>query len=255
VAFVPPGAGEWTAVLRVEAGGASAAVDLAGRAAAPRLEVSPPALEFGPVRLSRTAELSVTLASSTPMSLQLQQLRLTGPAAPDFQVLPGGGCAPGLVVPPGLGCTLRVRFAPTVEGGRLATLVLSHDGAGGPLEMPLSGAGTPAPRPQPRLEPAELAFGEQVVGVRSGILTITLSNRGDERLRLSAPAITGLAAGDFYVVPGSCEGASFLAPAGSCTIGVRFVPTAAGDRAARLVIRHDAGESAVRLLGRGVGAP
>jgi hypothetical protein len=72
---------------------------------------------------------------------------------------------------------------------------------------------------------------------------------------VSEIAVAGPAAADFRIVPGSCAVPGFVAPEGDCTVGVRFLPTAPGDRRAKLVVRHNAGggTAAVDLVGRGVG--
>ena len=86
-----------------------------------------------------------------------------------------------------------------------------------------------------------MSFGARQVGSRSSVRTLTVSNTGDGRLVLQSVSLAGPAAGDFRIVPGTCEGASFIAPRSSCTIGVGFNPTATGSRSATLRIRHNAG--------------
>ena len=57
-----------------------------------------------------------------------------------------------------------------------------------------------------------------------------------------------------YIVPATCEAASYLVPGSDCTLGVRFLPTAGGARRGRLVIRSNSagGNHAVELVGEGL---
>jgi hypothetical protein len=93
----------------------------------------------------------------------------------------------------------------------------------------------------------------QPVGSRSAIATVTVANRGTARLTVGEPRIDGRDAADFQLVPGSCAGAEYLVPGSECTIGLRFTPSAAGNREARLVLPHDAqgGRAGVALAGEG----
>jgi hypothetical protein len=85
---------------------------------------------------------------------------VTGPDREDF-ILADGDCRQGRIQPGG-GCTLRLRFGPTVQGERTAALnLLNADGPYGP-PIALSGAGVAAPAvqgpgggPGPKGDPGE----------------------------------------------------------------------------------------------------
>lgn len=79
------------------------------------------------------------------------------------------------------------------------------------------------------ISPAAIAFGEQSVGTLGAPQTLTFTARQDVSL-LGATA-TGADAGDFLVVGGSCFGAN-LTGGQSCTVTVRFSPSASGSRSA-----------------------
>ena len=155
---------------------------------------------------------------------------------------------------PGEQCELKVRFAPREEGRRSARLLLDHDGLSGAKEVPLGGAGTPPPIPRLEVTPQSLDFGQQPVGQRSSISSISCSNPGTGRVNFRDFKIEGAGAGDFYVVPATCDAVPYLLPGANCSLGIRFVPSAPGVRRAQLVIRHtaDARARRVELVGEGI---
>jgi hypothetical protein len=234
------------------------AVTLHGAGAAPRVAVSPRELSFGRVPATRSDTRALTVTSAGRAPLEVRRIDVVGPDAGDFAVT-GEDCTDALALAPGDTCRVTVRFAPTEEGEPSARLALTHDGAGSPSEIVLTGTALPAPVPRFVVSPQRVAFGTVAVGGRSSIETVTVKNTGSERLVLDDVRVAGSGAGDFHVVPGSCEGAPYVSPGSECTIGVRFTPTSAGPGAAELVIRHNAagGVGRVRLggTGGGPGAP
>jgi HYDIN/CFA65/VesB-like, Ig-like domain len=258
VSFRPARAGDQTATLTFHLGGTPEAprVDLAGRGVQPGLEVAGlagDALDFGAVALGAAADRRLELSNPSTVAVHVRRLTLGGTAGGDFRVA-GDGCSGELAA--GGRCAVSLRFAPAALGARTGELAVESDAPGSPLRVPLAGAGLPAPVPVIRLSTAALRFGEVAVGGRSEIVSLTLSNTGDARLVLSSVTLGGAYGADFRIVPGSCAVPGFLAPGGDCTLGLRFIPTAPGPRAARLLVRHDAagGTASVELSGRG-GAP
>jgi FlaG/FlaF family flagellin (archaellin) len=82
-----------------------------------------------------------------------------------------------------------------------------------------------------KVTPTSLAFAALKVGATSAAKTVTINNVGPDVLSISGITITGPNPGDFSETT-TC-GAT-LGVNGSCTIAVRFVPTAIGSRAATL---------------------
>jgi hypothetical protein len=82
----------------------------------------------------------VSLTNSGQAVLDLQSLRLAGPAAGDF--LLAGSCDARLRLAPGGQCAFDLRFAPTGTGTRVAEVTASFDG--GSLSLALSGTGEAA---------------------------------------------------------------------------------------------------------------
>src|SRR5204863_1138224 len=100
------------------------------------------------------------------------------------------------------------------------------------------------------LSPTSLDFPGQRVGTISPPQTVTLTNTGSAPLNIQGIAISGDNFGDFIETT-TC-GSSVPANS-SCTIDVRFRPTATGLRTASVKVQHDGGGAQpVELRGRGV---
>lgn len=102
----------------------------------------------------------------------------------------------------------------------------------------LAGA-APAPAPNAGLSKTSLAFGTRGVGTTSSVQTLTLKNNGTAPLTVTTATIGGTDPGDFAKASNTCDGAS-LPVGASCSVGVTFKPTAAGDRGATLTIADNA---------------
>lgn len=229
-------------------------VALTGTGVAPRLAVQRDRVDFGRVTVGQSADRTLTIANEGSAALSLDRFAPAGDAARDFRVT-GGNCPTGReVLGPGVSCRLELRFTPRRAGRRTARLPLQHDGGEGPEAVVLAGVALEAAKPELSVAPSSLGFADQTVGERSGIETIKLANTGNARLSLRGISLSGDDARDFQLVAGTCDGLSFLAPGGDCTVGLRFSPSGPGTRRARLIVRHDAagGETAVALTGLGM---
>jgi len=102
---------------------------------------------------SASAPQRVSLTNSGQAVLELQSLRLSGPAADDF--LLAGSCDVRLRLAPGAQCTFEIRFVPTAAGPRIAELAAPFDG--GAISLALSGSGEPAIASPPPTAPPPVA--------------------------------------------------------------------------------------------------
>lgn len=94
------------------------------------------------------------------------------------------------------------------------------------------------------------AFGEVASGAQAE-RDVTVTNTGAARLWVDGVAIGGSGAGDFAIVANGCSSAPVLAGA-SCTVRIRFAPSALGARTATLAFDDNAERSpAVALSGTG----
>jgi hypothetical protein len=98
--------------------------------------------------------------------------------------------------------------------------------------------------------PTQLGFGGVTVGTTSNPLTTTLTNHEKTALNVSAVSIIGANGGDF-AQSNTCLPS--VSAGGTCSITVRFTPSAAGSRAGTLVVTDDASTSpqSVKLTGSG----
>ncbi len=244
VRFRPGRAGPHRAELRVEhnADDRRHVLPLNGIGVAARLSLSRSSLDFGDVRIGTEGRQQLTLANAGRSELKILRLRLTGNQA-SFELAPAG-CASGATLGPNDSCTLTIIFRPTAAGIQRLQLVIDHS-AGPSREVPVNARGAAPPAPEIRIDATVFDFPDRRVGDRGTIKTLTVSNPGTARLALEEWRIVGDHSEDFQLVAGSCT--SFVTPGASCTVGVRFVPTAAGTRRARLLIRHNAAAEAMEL--------
>jgi cytochrome c peroxidase len=131
-------------------------------------------------------------------------------------------------------------------------------GAGGgaplapfPTEHPAAAAPPLDTEPVASPGPASVDFGG--VAVRSTAETqIAIKSVGAKTLRLGGATIGGPHAGDFSAIANTCRGLSLPRDA-TCTITVRFRPSATGPRAAELAIVDNAIDSPLRIPLAGTG--
>jgi len=203
------------------------------------------AIEFGNQVVGTTsAPVAVTLSDPGSAPLALLDNVISGPFTKSDT------CIAPTKLPVGGQCTINVRFAPTAQGSATGSLTLFSILRTSPQIVALSGTGMP-PGPLVLLSPSSLIFSDQVVGQSSEPQTVTLTNNGTATLNISGITIIGPNSGDFGQA-NNC--AATLAASSSCTIDVRFAPTATGSRNATLSITDNAAGSphTVALSGTGV---
>lgn len=191
-------------------------------------------------------ERTVTLFSqgSQPLPFNGSSFTITGPSSSEY-TLAGGGCQALASLPASTGgtapsCDLTIRFNPSDVGRRgPATLNIQIAGANSNSVL-LNGLGIRGPRLTVRRGAASLAsgdvvqFGTQTIGGLYAPIALTLSNGGTlGDLEVQIPAVGSVPGFAFTAGPGC----ALLAPAASCTVDVRFDPTAAQAYASPLAIR------------------
>jgi hypothetical protein len=243
-------------LLRPAAGTSPQRVSLVAQAIAPRLSLDQEMVDFDRVHRSTVRQIELRLSNRGTASLQLESLTIDEDSTGDFRIL-GGSCPTARVLPAGLSCTVEIGYGPTIEGRATARLRIEHDGISGPREVPLAGIGLPPPIPKLIVETSSLEFGPQPIGNRSTIQTVNLRAGGTGNLQLREFTLEGTDAADFQIVPATCHAGPSLQPGTACAVGVRFIPSAAGPRSARLVLRHNAGSGVdrIELRGEGLGGP
>ena len=251
VRYRPREAARHAAVLEIRAPGLRrrAEVALSGAALAPRIAVSETVVDFGQIVQYATNERSVTVSNSGSAPLALDSIEIEGGGGA-FGISERG-CPELLAV--GADCRLGLRFSASRVGAAAGRLSIRHNASAAPTIINLVGTAGSLPQAGVTLSAAEIQFGALAVGERSDFQTIKVRSDGNAKLGLEGYEIVGPNAGDFRIVPASCEGLQTLLPGSDCSIGLGFRPQGAGPRTARLVVRHGAagGSSEVRLSGEG----
>jgi hypothetical protein len=215
---------------------------------APVASITPSAITLASTAIGATsAAQNVNVANTGNAALSISAITLSNPA--DF-VIAGGTCAAGGSVAAGSSCTVSVAFKPAAgaTGTRSGSLSISHNAAGSPGSVALSGNATAAAAPIATLT-ASLAFGSVNVGSTSAAQTATLANSGTAPLSI-ATLVTGST--EFAISGGSCVAGGTVAAGASCSINLSFTPSSAGARSATLTATHNAGSSSTSLSGTGV---
>jgi hypothetical protein len=261
VTFTPSGIGMRSGTLTVtsNAAGSSQALSLTGIGIAPLLNLSPTSLSFAArsVGTTSTAQI-VNVRNVGRVVLSITALAITGADAGDFALT--DNCRSSIA--PQKGCTLNVAFTPRASGARTASVSIADNAGGNPQTVGLLGTGLASPSGTSgtgssptgiSLAPRSVSFGSQPVGITSAAQTITLSNNGSRALSISGLSVGGANSGDFAEIADACG--SSLEASSTCTIGVTFTPSSAGQRTAALSVTDNASGSPQTTSFTGTGTP
>jgi repeat uncharacterized protein DUF346/ASPM-SPD-2-Hydin domain-containing protein/uncharacterized protein DUF1573 len=249
--FLASARGDRSATLSIEdeAADSPQSVALHGVGLAPTANVTSP-VNLGDQVVTTSGSSNLIITNGGNASLQVDT-GLTGvPSGTAFSADPSG-CAAALA--PSGQCSITVTFAPTSTGPDSTTLSVYFNGLNSPTAVTLNATGT---NPVLAVSPSGLNFGTtRLVGTVSATQTITVTNGagGIGNLHVLSVNIPGAHAGDYQLTNQCTEP---VAPSGSCTVGVKFAPTAGGNRAATLSITSDAlvnGSRSVTLSGTAIG--
>lgn len=239
VIFTPAAVGGSSATLTVSSstlGVSAVSVLLNGTAtAASGLSISPLRLTF-PVVSPGQSSAPQTVTIANPSSVTATSLGLT--TTPQFS-LTQNTC--GSTLAAGASCSTGVVFQPTASGAVAGTLTVSSATFAEPVTVALSGAGGIP------VTPTSISFPSTGVGTVSSPTAVTIANPA------SAAALSNLvitASTGFELAANTC-GAT-LDPGASCTVGVEFAPTAAGQQSGSLTVASSNTQSLpVALSGMG----
>lgn len=240
VRFAPATTGTLAGTLSVSDNvvGSPQTVSLAGTGtAAPGVSLSPTSLTFGNQNLDTTSPVqTVTLTNTGSGPLTVTAISTTGNYSQT------NTC--GTSVDAGANCAISVSFTPTVAGTNSGTVIVTDNATNSPQSVTLSGTGTTSPV---LFAPASLNFGNVIVGAKSALKAITLTNNTGATL-----TITNVSASSSYSQTNTC-GAS-VAQGANCTISVTFTPAAAGITPGTLTVTDSATNSpqAVPITGTGI---
>jgi hypothetical protein len=225
-------------------------VSINGIGAAGAATVSPSALNFGDQQVdvqSNPQTLKLTNTSSFPV---LVTTATTSDAA-HFPI--SNNSCDTTVLLQNQWCSADFSFKPSVEGPASANASFASNAAGAPQTAPLLGNGVKAVA---TFQASAVDFGNQVLNTTSATQIITVTNKGPGNMLISSVTLTGANAGDFIIYfNDGCAGQ--LAPNATCSVQVKFKPTALGVRNAFLTFNTNAAGAPnnVSLTGNGTSVP
>jgi hypothetical protein len=206
---------------------------------APVFELSTPSLSFGSVNVGSNAMLPVTVNNTGTAALNITNIVSSNGqftfAPPSPVTIPAGGNQ-----------VFNVTFAPTSAGPKSGTITFTHNAAGSPGVLSVSGTGV-EPGPTFRSVPTSLNFGN--VGLNTPTpLNITVYNDGSTNaLNITLASCTPA---QYTVSPAN----AVVPPLGNQVFVVTFTPTAIGVLPGTLSFTDNAPGSphTVALTGNGV---
>ena len=234
VRFIPASAGYKYATLSITSNDADEnpfQIGLSAKGDAPDIASNPADWDFGSVSIGDHSEKTFAVRNDGDGILLVSSTALTGSSASEFTILGGGG---SYQLDPGTSRDVTVRFTPTGTGGKSASLTFnSNDPDENPFNIGLSGTGVVPGVTAPDIasNPVGWDFGSVNKGSHSE-KTFSVRNDGNADLSVSSTALTGLSASEFSIQSGG--GAFNLAAGASRDVTVRFAPTSAGSKNARL---------------------
>jgi hypothetical protein len=207
-------------------------------------------LNFGPIRVAETSRTeTIRLINVGGGLLTINNIILEGSAPNDF-LIDSGNCLTRSGFPANNGCAINVRFRPTTQGERRASLTFLTNSLDSPSSVFLIGFGLGDPAVN--LNPNTLDWGEQPIGSAGEPQTVHVTNVGQGDLTINGVNLAGTNPDDFTFEAG-CTG-FVMRPGDSCLITVRFTPRSAGPRTAELTLTDNAPDTPQHLPLRGVGA-
>jgi hypothetical protein len=194
------------------------AVEYQTQAAATGVTVTPGSFAFGNVRVGFTAAETFSISNGTAATIARPTVTGTGFART------GGTCGAGGIAANAT-CTYTVTFTPTAATAYSGSLTFGTGvTVNGGTQVTFTGTGVVIitfSGPTPALNTGGTT-------TKNGVVNVTYSGTTGTFTFTAAPTIAkvGGGSGTFSIQPGgTCIMGKVLAPAGTCTIDVRFVPT------------------------------
>jgi sugar lactone lactonase YvrE len=247
LSFSPTSTGEISGSLVISdaSGLVSTLAAASGQGTLPGIATSPSTLSFGSLPVGTISQgQTVTVSNTGTAPLQIGTVSGTG----DFTE--SDTCS-SRTIDPGANCVISVTMTPTTIGTRTGTIQFNNSADGLHL-IALSGMGQQA---GVSLTPTSLAFGSapivssaQASTTTGTSLNITIKNTGSAVLQLGGFSTQG----DFYE---SDNCGATVAAGATCTLTVKFVPTALGHRTGTLTITDNAGGGSQSVSLEGDGSP
>lgn len=256
--FQPTAAGTFAATLSFNdnAPGSPQTLTLTGTGSGgPVASLSPTSLTFASTNVGNTtAAQTITLKNTGTTALTISAISLTGTGAAAYSKTTNCGAT----LAASSSCAISVSFHPAAGGTLTASLTVADNAPGSPQSAALTGAGVPL-TVTASVSASTLSFPVTAVNPSAGYAyspaqAVTLTNTGNGTLTFTSIALAGANPASFTQI-NNCSNS--LAASASCTVLVRFAPTASGSLSAALVFTDNASDAVqtVSLSGNGVSAP
>jgi hypothetical protein len=224
VTFSPtqPGPRFGSIMIEDNAAGSPHFINLVGNGSTAVADLTPSSLTFPSLQINQTSPAqTATLTNNGNATLVISNISTTGDYAQT------NDCPGSLGI--GSSCAFQITFTPTAGGARNGTLSITDNAPGSPHTVALSGSGYVTTA---TVAPSTLSFGNQAVGSTSAAQSVTVADTGSNPITVSSVTATG----DFAETD-NCTTAPVST---SCTINVKFTPSAAGSRSGTLTISDNA---------------
>lgn len=207
-------------------------------------------IPFGSAAAGAQVDQTVTVTNTGNADLVLGTVAMADALAPPFSLV-NDACS-NQTVTAAANCTISVRFAPVVAGSFSEAFdIPSNDSSNPTVTVALTGTGTSVAVPDIDVG-STLAFGNVTEGTTRD-QPITVTNNGGTNLMITGIQVADPLAAPFSVLTDDCNGQS-IAPAGSCTIVVRYAPTDATAASDSLdIASNDPDEPSVTVSVTGTG--
>lgn len=205
---------------------------------------------FGSAAVGAQVNQTVTVANTGNADLVLGTVAMVDALASPFSI--ASDTCSNQTVTAGASCTIGVRFAPVVAGSFSEAFdIPSNDSTNPTVTVALTATGTSVAMPDIDVA-SPLAFGNVTEGTTRD-QNITVTNRGAANLMITGVQVADPLAAPFSVLTDGCNAQS-IAPAGSCTIVVRYAPTDATPASDSLdIVSNDPDDSSVTVNVSGTG--
>lgn len=215
-------------------------------------------MDFGGQLTSTTSaakSIALTNLGSGPLGKDasvISGVSISGANASDFAV--SANDCPATALARDAGCNVAVTYTPGAAGVSVASLDVSVEGSPIVHHIALKGTGTTAGQvPVAAYTPADgnVAFGGVRLTTAGALQTVTVTNTGTAPLS-ALPSLSG--SPSFKIANENCS-AAFVPAGGSCSIGLKFIPTAVVPASGLLRIATNAasGTDTFALSGSGTG--
>ncbi|MBT5056262.1 MAG: choice-of-anchor D domain-containing protein [Gemmatimonadetes bacterium] len=206
--------------------GSLSVVSMTGTGTAPIFGVTPTSLIFGNVNVGTPSVLQITVTNTGTGPLTLSSI-----VSSHLDFVHDGT---PIVLAAGANVVVNVTFTPSSPGGISGSLTFTHDAAGSPSAVSMTGTGI---GPGIDVTPTSLSFGNVVI-LDSKALTLNVTNTGNTNL-----VVSSITSNDLQFVR---DVTSFtVAPSAIQVVEVTFTPVIGGSMSGSLTISHNAGSDVV----------